>query len=212
MGFWTDLWLRVSGSNGSAPISHAVEGFIGRRLKELEGRHDFFRFFHFEPMGKERPSPYERADSGPVMLFRPSGEAFQDLVMLHTWVSPRGLIQTIRLTVRWSFIDDAATCVFAADLYNSFLRSVGEVREGDAIDAFAREISGRSMGRSSRPVLMRGSAPQALGEMSAAYRIYEGRERSGNLVYGSGKLKLVARNVAEGEEFEILVWAVEMDG
>jgi hypothetical protein len=113
----------------------------------------------------------------------------------------------MRLSVNRAFIDNGATCMYAADLYNSFLRGVGEVRAGDAVDAFAREISARAMGRSARPVIMAGAAPEVPGEMSPAYRAYAGQVPAENLVYGSGKLKLVARN-REGE-FEILVGAAE---
>jgi hypothetical protein len=203
MAFWGNLWRKVSGGD-SAKVSRHVEGFIGYKLKDLDKSHDFFRFFHFEPMGVD--TTYDDGDV--VMAYRPSGAAFRELVTLYSWISKRGLIQTIRLTVKRSFIDQGTTCVNAADLYNSFLRSVGVVRAGDAIDAFAREITARSMGRSSQPVIMRGEVPRADDVPSEAYGVYAGDIPASNLVYGSLKLKLVARNNQDGE-FEILVWATD---
>jgi hypothetical protein len=195
--FWSGLWGKITGG-GSAP----VEGFIGRKLKDLDTTHDFFRFFHFEPIGVD--TTYDDGDV--VMAYKPSGPAFREKVTLYSWIS-RGVIKTMRLTVDRSFVEDRTTCMNAADLYNSFLRNVGEVRAGDAIDAFAREITARSMGRSARPVIMRGEAPRVEGEPTEAYRAYAGQVPAENLVYGSLKLKLVARN-GEGK-FEILVWATD---
>ena len=199
MSFWSNLWRKVSGGD-SAP----VEGFIGRKLKDLDTTHDFFRFFNFESIGVD--TTYDDGDV--VMAYKPGGPAFREKVTLYSWIS-RGVIKTVRLTVDRSFIDDRATCMNAADLYNSFLRSVGEVRAGDAIDAFAREITARSMGRSARPMIMRGDAPRASGQPSRAYRAYAGELEAENLVYGSLRLKLVARNGRDSGEFEILVWPTD---
>ncbi len=183
-----------------APV---VEGFIGSSIKELQEKHDFFRFFNFESIGVEEK--YEDGDE--VLAFKPSGPAFRELVTLHCWVKNGDIIQTIRLSVKRTFIADPQTCVHAADLYNSFLRSVGDVRAGDAIDRLAKEITARSMQRSARPVIMAGSVPQATGTPSPAYRAYAGELEAENLTYSSGRLRLVARN-GEGE-FEILVWALK---
>jgi len=203
-GFWGNLWAKIS-RRDSAPVKGPVEGFIGRKLNEVDRTEDFFRFFHFEPVGVD--TQYD--DGEVVMAYKPSGPAFRDLVTLRTWISRRGLIQTVRLTVRRSFIDDPATCIYAADLYNSFLRNVGNLTYVDAVHAFAREIQARSMARSSRPVIMRGEVPKAEGEPSEAYRAYAGEIPAANLVYNSLLLKLVARNDRDGGEFEILVWATD---
>ena len=203
-GFFGRLWQRVTGAS-DWPAEYPTEGWIGAKLEAVRKTHDFFRFFHFESIGVE-----ERDDgSGPVLAFKPRGPDFRDLVTLHCWTTPSGLIRTIRLSVMRSFIDSPRTCVHAADLYNSFLRSVGEVRSGDAIDAFANEITVRSMARSGMPVIMRGPAPVAAGEPSRAYGAYAGELEAENLVYGSVRLKLVARNGRESRDFEILVWPTD---
>jgi len=196
-GFWSNLWAKITGG-ASAP----VEGFIGRKMKDLDTTHDFFRFFHFEPIGVD--TTYDDGDV--VMAYKPGGPAFREKVTLYSWIS-RGVIKTVRLTVDRSFIEDRTTCMNAADLYNSFLRSVGEVRAGDAIDAFAREIMARSMAHSGRPVIMRGEPPRVTGEPSPAFRAYAGQVPAENLVYASLLLKLVARN-SQGN-FEILVWGTD---
>jgi hypothetical protein len=203
-GFWSGLWEKIAGRD-NAKVSGPVEGFIGRKLKDLDTTHDFFRFFHFEPIGVDT-----RYDDGEVvMAYKPGGPAFRELVTLYTWISRRGVIQTIRLTVKRSFIDNPATCMNAADLYNTFLRNVGDLRYVDPVHSFAREIQARSIARSGRPVIMRGEPPRVEGEPSEAYRAYSGEVPAANLVYPSLKLKLVARNNREAGEFEILVWATD---
>ncbi|MEJ0000278.1 MAG: hypothetical protein WDO13_14600 [Verrucomicrobiota bacterium] len=197
--YWRQLWQRVRGSRNGSSSEGVVEGFIGADLAGLQRTDDFFRFFHFESIGVEKAYP----DGDEVIAFKPSGPAFRGLVTLHSWVS-HGIIRTVRLSVKRSFIDDPATCVYAADLYNSFLRRVGDVSPGDAIDAFANEITARSMARSSRPVLTAQPPPQASGEPSPACRAYIGQAEAENLDYRSGRLRLVARN--DDGEFEILVW------
>jgi hypothetical protein len=141
----------------------AAFGSLGETVAGL-AKTGFFKWFNLEPTGE---------GAGGEAVYRPSGEAFHDLVRLV--VRPDGgLLQTLTLEVRRSFIADPQQGAFARDVVKSFLEALdcaGDPAIAPVIDEiFFRGPRG--------PMIMRGPAPSLPATESAAYLVFNGRQES----------------------------------
>ena len=182
------LFSKLKGLFSPAAAPAPSTGLIGANLSAVQETNDLFTFFNFASIGKEVLSGQRVATA-----FKPTGEAFRQLVTLYVTTDAQGTIQVLRLVVVRSFIDNPSTCIYAADLAKSFLGSVHPGSE-DTIAALAREISARAMGQSSLPMITRGPLPSADGEPSAAYRTYQGRGPAQTLFNPSFSVQLLIQN------------------
>lgn len=141
----------------------AAFGQFGDRAAGL-AKTGFFKWFNLEP-----------AAEGAVgeTVYRPSGEAFHDLVRLVAR-SESGLLQTLTLEVRRSFIADPQQGAFARDVVKSFLEALdcaGDPAIAPVIDEiFFRGPRG--------PMIMRGAPPALPASASAAYLVFSGQQES----------------------------------
>lgn len=160
-------------------------GRFGRTLKSIEAS-KFFDWFGFEAVG--------------IGAYKPSGEAFRDLVWLQAQLSEDKDVVTLSIAVKRSMIADARQGAFARDLVKSFLM---DVTGGDRdITALANEIFFRD------PVgtmLMRGDPSPLPSKPSNGYRVFSGEVQTWETEAGGVKLKVFNRY--EGEAAQFLVSA-----
>jgi len=192
--FWNRIWAAIACIGGGVAASTqnlAAEdiGLIGAKLSVVQTTDDFFRFFNFAPIGEEK-----LANGSKVTSFKPTGEAFRALVTLGVTTDHAGAITKLRLAVARSFIDDPKKCIYAADLVKSFLAKAGTASSDDAVGSLAREISARSVSRSTMTMLTAQPLPKPPATISPAYQTYAGNPQPQTLLYPSGKLQLVLRN------------------
>jgi hypothetical protein len=184
-----DFLKTIKGLFFSAPAAPKSTGLLGSNLAEVQTTHDLFVFFHFAPIGRESLSEQRVATA-----FKPTGDAFHELVTLFVTTDATGTIQVLRLVVNRSFIDDPGKCIYAADLVKSFLGSVNPETPEDKIALLAREISGRSVKRSSMPMLSAGPVPTADGPPTAAYLTYIGQGPAQTLFNSASTVQLLVQN------------------
>jgi hypothetical protein len=161
-------------------------GQFGNSAARL-GRTSFFSWFNFTP-GQDVAGPGERA-------YRPSGEAFRDLVVLWIRAGADGRLQALTLRVARSFIDDAGQGAFARDLVKSFLENLDRSAATKALvdEIFFRGPRG--------PMIMRGAPPALPAEPSPAFRVFAGQSArwKGEL----GGLPVTFANDPAGAWFEV---------
>jgi hypothetical protein len=179
-------------------------GLIGANLPASQEKHDLFNFFNFAPVGTEALSGQRVATA-----FKPTGEAFHELVTLYVTTDAQGTIQVLRLVVARSFIDNPATCIYAADLVKSFLGSINFASREDKIAVLAGEISARGMARSSMPMITAQPLPKAEGAPSPAYQTYAGNGTAQTLFNPEYSVQLLLQNDlwAEPPALEIILSA-----
>jgi hypothetical protein len=159
-------------------------GLIGKELPLVQEKSDFFGFFNFAAVGK-----IDLPNRQTNISFKPTGDAFHDLVTLEVVIDADKIIQMHRLIVARSFIDDPKQCVYAADLVKSYVTLEG-TNSHDALDSLAQEISVRSFVRSTATVIMRQPLPPMPNSPSEAYQTYLGQRPSQTLHSGSTSLML----------------------
>jgi hypothetical protein len=79
-------------------------GLLGANLPSVQETNGLFTFFNFAPIGKEALSGQRVATA-----FKPTGEAFRQLVTFYVTTDAKGNIQVLRLVVVRSFIDNPGT-------------------------------------------------------------------------------------------------------
>ena len=164
-------------------------GLIGAKLAIMEKKHDLFTVFHLARLSREA-----QPDHRILVTFKPTGEAFRQLVSLVVTTDENGVIERVRLEVARSFIDDAQQGVFAADLVTSFLASVRDAAATDSIMALANEIHARSMINPGRMVLTAQPTPAVPKRPSAAYQTYAGTGPAQTLSNQSGSEQATLQN------------------
>jgi hypothetical protein len=197
---WSHIWNLLGGSRALAI------GLIGAKLSTVQTNDGLFTFFNFAPIGEEKQSAGRTVTS-----FKPTGEAFRALVTLKVTTDSQGAIRQLSLTVARSFIDDSSKCIYAADLVKSFLYKAGAATNDDAVGALAREISARSMSRSSVTMITAQALPQPPPTISPAYKTYAGDEHPQSLAYPLGNLQVTLRNEMQ-DNVPVLVLTVEPAG
>jgi hypothetical protein len=175
--------------------SAAESGLLRAKLSVVQTGADFFRFFNFSPIGKEK-----LPDGTKVISFKPTGDAFRALVTLRVTTDDQGIIKKLDLAVARSFIDDPKKCVYAADLVKSFLTDAAATTEGDDVSLLAAEINARSMARSTTTVIVARPLPTTPGLPSAAYQTYAGSPQPQTLLYSSRKEQVLLRNDTQSSE------------
>lgn len=170
-------------------------GLLGSKLSVVQKTSDLFLFFNFAPIGEEK-----LPDGTQVTSFKPTGDAFKALVTLIVTTDDRGTIKKLQLAVVRSFIDDPQKCIYSADLVKSFLSSAAATSDNDPVGSLAREISARSMAKSTLTMLTARALPKASGAPSAAYQTYTGNPQPQTLFYKSGKVQVLLRNETQSKE------------
>lgn len=127
----------------------------------------FFAWFHLEPA--ELPN-----------RFRPTGEAFHDLVALDVRTNgPDERITSMALRLERRFIDDPRDGVFARDIMKSFLRAALPPDVLAAIPSLSDTVASiEDLSQSGTPVIVRQDALRAHGTPAhtIAYDVFLGRE------------------------------------
>lgn len=146
-------------------------GFLDHRLEKIRKDSDFFSWFHLEETGPAR----EEGDRK-IVTFKPSGEAFRDLVAIDTSMDGEGRIRELVLVLKRSFIDDATNGIFARDIAKSLLRAaVPRENQPDVAD-LANEIE--FLYSSSKPALTaRTDLPKIPEQPTLGYQVYLGQEK-----------------------------------
>jgi hypothetical protein len=157
----------------------------------LRSKSDLFSFFHFASTGKTVVGHGRTVES-----FKPTGEAFRDLVTLYVTTDNAGTVQRLLLVVARSFIDDPSKSIFAGDLVKSFLGNAAVGSDDDNIAKLAREIQVRSM-MSSGTVLSVRPVPKAPEPPSAAYMTYAGKGATQTLLNRPGSIQVELANGTE---------------
>ncbi len=187
----TFILCLIAGPAAAAPLVAEDTGLIGAHLPVVEKSSDFFTFFNFARVP---------GDSSPTMIaFKPTGEAFRALVTLDVTTDDQGIIESLRLEIARSFIDDPKKCIYAADLAKSYLASVGEASTGD-VAALAKEISARSFARSGMRILTARPLPTVAGAPSAAYETYAGQVSLQTVSNASGTIQASLQNQVKATE------------
>lgn len=146
-------------------------GFLAHRLEKIRKESDFFSWFHLEEDG----APREEANRK-VTVFKPSGEAFRDLVSLTVAVDGEGRIREMELSLSRSFIDDASNGIFARDIAKSLLRSAVPRENQTEVADLANEIEFQYS--SNRPVLTaQQNLPQLPESPTLGYQVFLGKEK-----------------------------------
>jgi hypothetical protein len=197
--FWSRIWAGIVGLTGALAspgqnLPAEDMGLVGSKLSIVQKTSDLFLFFNFAPIGEEKLS------GATITSFKPTGEAFKALVTLVATTDDRGTIRKLQLTVVRSFIDDPKKCIYAADLVKSFLSSAAATSEDDPVGSLAREISARSMAKSTLTMLTARELPKASGAPTAAYQTYAGNLQPQTLFYKSGRLRILLRNDTQATE------------
>ena len=185
--------------------SAAESRLLGAKLSVVQNEADFFRFFNFSPIGKEK-----LPDGSKVISFKPTGDAFRALVTLRATTDDQGIIKKLDLAVARSFIDDPKKCVYAADLVKSFLTDAAATTEEDDVSLLAAEINARSMARSTSTVIAARPLPTPPASSSPAYQTYAGSQQPQTLLYPSQKEQVLLRNDTPSSEptLDIIVSAL----
>ncbi len=168
-------------------------GRFGESVKGLESTR-FFTWFHMTPSG-ETVAPGERA-------YRPSGEAFRDLVLLTARTGPRDRLEALTLQVARGFIADRRQGAFARDVVKSFIENLGR---GAAMESLVNEIffGGGQM-------IMRGAPPAPPAEPSDPFRVFAGQ--TPRWAGALGGFPMTFANDASDEWFAIEVLPRERPG
>ena len=146
-------------------------GFLAHRLEKIRKESDFFSWFHLEEDG----APREEGDKK-IIVFKPSGEAFRELVTVTVTVDAEGRIREMELLLARSFVDDAVNGTFARDIAKSLLRcAVPRENQADVAD-LANEIEFQFS--SGRPVLTaRQDLPKLPDSPTLGYQVFLGKEK-----------------------------------
>lgn len=167
-------------------------GIFGETTQSL-AHNDFFNWFQLEPTGEGKT---ERET-----VYRPSGEAFRELVSLTSWSAPDGLLQALTLSVARLFIDDPRDGQFARDIVKSFLENAGAAERGLAPlveEIVFRDRSGPIIAASETPVF---TAPPSLG-----FQVFRGEAAIAVLELGRIDIRLANQTIAEGGCFIAQAW------
>jgi hypothetical protein len=102
-------------------------GSFGERRDDAE-RTEFFAWFHLV----EVPDAGHVDETGaPVVVYRPSGSRFRDLVTCEVTSEPDARMRRVCVTILGSFIADPENSAFARDIAKSFI-GAGVVYQSDA--------------------------------------------------------------------------------
>ncbi len=173
-------------------------GLVGAKLEVVEKSHDLFTFFNLQRTGSEA-LPEHRT----LVTFKPTAETFRPLVTLAVTTDAQGVIESLRLDVARSFIDDPQQGIFAADLVGSFLRSAGGNESEDDLAALSKEIHARSLMNPGRTVLTAQPAPALATTPSAAYRVYAGKGPAQTLFNRGHSLQAVLDNKDDSDHRQL---------
>jgi hypothetical protein len=149
-----------------------MNSLLGSTLSDAKKNVNLFTWFCFTPADE----PLEFPTPG-ALAFRPSGEAFRQLVAVELVLAPDEIITRATMQMSRSFIDNPAQSANAGDLLKSFVFFGND----PGVGKLAEEIMARSLGRSSRPVITRGDGPQASGAPSACYQVVGGQRETATL-------------------------------
>lgn len=91
---------------------------------------DFFRWFSMMETGTAKDETGRK-----IVIFRPDGEKFHDVVSLDLVLHEYGTIAVAHLTLAKAFVDDPMDGIFARDIAKSFIRAaIPAVDEGSVAD------------------------------------------------------------------------------
>lgn len=170
-----------------------MTGFLLAPARAVAEKSDFFTFFHLVV------SPELSDLKQKVLVFKPSGPAFQKFVTVKLHMGKQEEVQSLQLLLARTFVNDGQKGIFAADISKSFLRGAFSESDPD-IEQLADDIEFRV--RSTSPVLTAGpnrGAHTLTRPPTAAYDVFLGRARRGEILVPRCKLSL--ENVLiEGEE------------
>lgn len=146
-------------------------GFLAHRLEKIRKDSDFFTWFHLEETGPAREEGERK-----ILEFKPSGEAFRDLVSINVVTNGEGRIQEMHLALARSFIDDATNGIFARDIAKSLLRAAVPRENQPDIEDLTNEIeflfsSGRAV------ITAQQDLPKLPDQPSVGYQVFLGREK-----------------------------------
>ena len=114
---------------------------LGLSLAEAQ-KTEFFTWFNLAQTGTETD-----AEKRPVVVFKPTGDAFHKLVTVRTVLDNRQHIVRIELLLARSFLDDRRQGMFANDIAKSLLLDATSGTDQDAIRGLANDISSNQKGR-----------------------------------------------------------------
>jgi hypothetical protein len=164
------LFLCITARSGASADTAQVNS-MPLNLRTEQGS-DFFTFFHLTEVGS--PTALDTAHAW--HSFRPSGQAFHDLVELDVLVGSDGTISAAFLGLDRSFIDDSRDGVFARDIAKSFL--IWAIRKpSPQINSLINNLGDLS-GGSGTLIVMRGPAPaRPPPDTTGGYGVYLGRDQ-----------------------------------
>lgn len=143
-------------------------GFLGHRLEIIRKESDFFVWFHLEETGPARKEGEKK-----IVTFKPTSEAFRELVATMFTVDGEDRIREIELVLARSFVDDAVNGIFARDIAKSLLRAAVPRENQTEVAGLADEIEVLvSRGRSISSAVRKKPGSQTLG-----YQVYLGTEK-----------------------------------
>jgi hypothetical protein len=146
-------------------------GFLAHRLEKIRKESEFFSWFHLEEDG----APREQGDRK-IILFRPTGEVFRDLVTVTAAVDGEGRIREMELVLSRAFVDDDANGIFARDIAKGLLRSAVPRENQTEVADLANEIEFQFS--SSRPVLASSAnLPKLPDSPTLGYQVFLGKEK-----------------------------------
>ena len=143
-------------------------GFLAHRLEKIRKESEFFVWFHLKEDGSPREEGKKR-----IFTFKPTGEAFRELVTITFTVNGEDRIREIELVLARSFVDDAVNGIFARDIAKSLLRAAIPRENQTEVAGLADEIEVLvSRGRPASSALRKKPGSQTLG-----YQVYLGKEK-----------------------------------
>jgi hypothetical protein len=165
------LLMAMGASLGSTPkpalTAAPLPGLLGMDLVDAQ-RMDFFTWFHLAEIGRERD-----ASNRTVVSFKPTGEAFRQLVTLRTTLDVQGRIVQMDLYLARSFVNDRHKRVFANDIAKSLLLDAPPRPDRAALEVLAEEIASNK--GTDTPVLTAQQPAETPLKESPGYQTYLGR-------------------------------------
>jgi hypothetical protein len=191
------LWNAVSSRLGLG--SKQTGGLRWVRIDDAK-QTDFFRWFSFAETGTARD-----ADGNAVVSFRPSGEKFHRLVKLDAVLDGQGCIDSLRLSLAKSFLDDNQDGLFARDITKSFLRSALPPPDDRTVASLADEIEWRH----DFPVITPASnvAPPLPTRPSTAFLAFTGGQQNYEEAYSRCRMQIEQAKTDGSQAVEITVRA-----
>jgi hypothetical protein len=136
------------------------------------GKTDFFTWFHLQQTGEEQTA------QGTIIVFKPSGKQFRDLVTMKVTTGPDRAITGMELMLSRAFVDSKKDGIFARDIAKSLLRTAFATGADQEILDLADQIE--YLGTSSQTIILHASRkpPQLPATPTPRYLTYLGQQQS----------------------------------